>query len=82
MVDVKTRLGNYDLLRIISAVAVVLIHVNVHYFETISNSSYCFAEITNVLTSFSVPCFVMLSGAFLLHDYRNENFKYFYVKSL
>ena len=81
MTDVKTRLGNYDLLRIIAAVAVVLIHVNAHYFETISDSAYSFAEIANVLTRFSVPCFVMLSGAFSLHNSKNENFKYFYVKT-
>lgn len=36
----------------------------------------------NTLSRFAVPCFVMLSGAFLLSDNRNGEYKYFYNKSV
>ena len=35
----------------------------------------------NVLSKFAVPCFLMLSGAFILADKRNMDYKYFYKKS-
>ena len=85
------RESNFDLLRIICAFAVVAIHVSAQFigamtgdpqyvgveFETVFNST-----VWNVLSRFAVPCFVMLSGAFLLANEKNANFSYFYKKSV
>lgn len=77
------RQNNYDLLRLLSTFAVILIHVN----ATIANQNNMsliglnFYSFVNVITRFSVPSFVMLSGAFILNNERNTDYKYFYLKS-
>ncbi|MDE7302408.1 MAG: acyltransferase family protein [Oscillospiraceae bacterium] len=84
------RESNYDLLRIISAVAVIIIHVSATYFVALTdeeslgyiNFDHAFVVcLYNVFSRFAVPCFVMLSGAFLLDDERNADYGYFYKKS-
>jgi surface polysaccharide O-acyltransferase-like enzyme len=45
------------------------------------NTYYVVESLINIITRFSVPCFVLLSGAFVLRNQRNRNFKYFYQKS-
>lgn len=80
----KVRENNYDLLRIISTFAVILIHVNAFYVSKITdfNSSlYWIGSAINIVTRFSVPCFVMLSGAFLLSNPKNKDYKTFYKKT-
>lgn len=80
---IKSRQSNFDLLRIISTFAVVLIHVN----ATVANSNnislvgFNICSLINIITRFSVPCFVMLSGAFILSNERNADYKHFYAKS-
>lgn len=81
------RNNSYDLLRLLSCVAVILLHVNFLYFGdkalAPSNSYLWIIEsIINIITRFCVPCFVMISGAFLLSDERNMNIIYFYKKQL
>lgn len=83
------RQGNYDLLRIISAFAVILLHVNAYYLElhcrnlNIASKFVIFFEnFINTVTRFSVPCFVMLSGAFVMNNKTIENIKLFYCKSI
>lgn len=77
------RQNNFDLLRILSTFAVILIHAN----ATIANENnislvgYNFQNFINVVTRFSVPCFVMMSGAFLLNNKNNAEYKKFYKKS-
>lgn len=88
----KERESNYDLLRIVSTVAVITIHVSGFYVNSIINSAitegkldwggYIEIFLYNTLSRFAVPCFVMLSGAFILADERNMDFKYFYQKAL
>lgn len=77
------RQSNYDLLRIISTFAVVLIHVNANVAD--SNNILLFGfnicSLINIITRFSVPCFVMLSGAFILSNEKNADYKHFYAKS-
>lgn len=84
-VDVLERNNGLDLLRVFSSIAVVLIHVNARWLFTAQVSelanNYVFAEIINLLTRFCVPCFVMISGAFLLDNKSNANFIDFYKKS-
>lgn len=86
----KNREGNYDLLRIISTIAVIVVHVSSTYkaalysgdrFGDFHTDSMIAIVLYNMLTRFCVPCFLMISGAFLLSDDRNADFKYFYRKS-
>ena len=78
-----SRKNSYDLLRIISAFAVVLIHVNatITADANISLLNWTLGSFINTITRFSVPCFVMLSGALLLNNKKNANYSYFYRKS-
>lgn len=77
------RQSNYDLLRIISTFAVVLIHVNANVADSnnISLVGFNICSLINIITRFSVPCFVMLSGAFILNNEKNADYKHFYAKS-
>lgn len=88
----EKREGNYDLLRIISAVAVIMIHVSARWFgyaiDTIAQGlsmqdivSPFWLCIYNSVSRFAVPCFVMLSGAFILDNERNAEYRNFYSKS-
>ena len=81
------RQNNYDLLRIISTIAVILIHVNWRYFGsiyTMPEVSFVWGmeAIINIVTRFSVPVFMMLSGAFILQNAENGKAVLFYKKSL
>lgn len=80
---IKSRQSNYDLLRIISTIAIVLIHVNATVADSnnISLVGFDICSLINIITRFSVPCFVMLSGAFILSNERNADYKHFYAKS-
>jgi hypothetical protein len=72
------RQNNFDLLRILSTFAVVLIHIN-----AVISSRYHLNFLAgfniptpiNTVTRFCVPCFVMISGAFILNNKENANFK-------
>ena len=85
------REDNYDLLRIISTIAVIVIHITGVYISSYTDGEF-FGELYqshtlvillySTLVSFAVPCFIMLSGAFVLADDRNEDYAYFYKKSL
>lgn len=86
----KNRENNYDLLRIICTLAVISIHVSSTYWRTAVNFDIWTArDMMNTIvvclyyacSSFAVPCFVMLSGAFILDDERNSEFRYFYKKT-
>ena len=74
----RYRYNNYDLLRIISTIAVILIHSNFHYFcdrysTPLLSVNYTVESFVNIITRFSVPVFVMLSGGFNLSNEKNEN---------
>lgn len=86
----KTRENNYDMLRIICTIAVIMIHVSATYvsayFKTETFGVYYtkgieITNIYNVISRFAVPCFVMLSGAFILDDNKNADYIYFYKKA-
>lgn len=81
------RDNGIDLLRLLSTIAVILLHVNASVMEPLSGmGTLRFDEAVNhfinVITRFSVPTFVMVSGAFILHDERNADYKAFYCKSI
>lgn len=79
----KEREYNYDLLRAVSMIAVIMIHVSGMW---VNGFSECILEgveiatlknpimayVYNAISRFAVPCFVMLSGAFVL-DYKKKN---------
>lgn len=81
------RENNYDLLRIFSAFAVVMLHVAyviILQFDGMGVPNNCTfpAMMLNCITRFAVPCFMMLSGAFNLANEKNADYKYFYRKSV
>lgn len=80
----KQREPNYDLLRILSTFAVVMLHVSAGFMqveETVPLNCHFPIMVLNHIVRFAVPCFFMLSGAFILDDNRNSDYKYFYKKS-
>ena len=87
----RKRETNYDLLRVMSMLAVIVIHVSeilicglpVYKEETgmmIDQMQAVFACVLKSMSGFAVPCFIMLSGAFNLSDERNREYRYFYGK--
>lgn len=90
MVQKKIRENNYDLLRIICTIAVIMLHVSAQYITAITDETVFGVTYTNNMfwtclyrsfVSFAVPCFMMLSGAFLLSNEQNVQFSVFYKKS-
>lgn len=86
-----TRESNYELLRIISALAVIAIHVSGSYTVAITSAPWFGTTYTdnmfinclyNAISRFAVPCFIMISGAFTLDNEKNCEFKYYYGKML
>lgn len=66
-----TREKNYniEILRTISCILVLVIHVANYYcrgFGQVTDGEFIFATILNAFARFSVPCFFMVSGALLL----------------
>lgn len=60
---------NIEILRVISFVMVIVIHVSNYFcraYESISGGEYIFSLIINSGARVSVPCFFMMSGALLL----------------
>lgn len=83
------RENNYDLLRIIAAIAVIVLHVSGSYYTAVVSDGWfgvCYTDnvfvtcVFNRLSRFAVPCFIMISGAFALDNSENTNFKYYYRK--
>lgn len=77
------RILSFDVLRIIAAFAVVMLHVSAGRFEN------CFPsyewEITNIYASivrWGVPIFVMISGALFLNHDKKISIKKLYTKNL
>lgn len=89
----QKREGNYDLLRVTAMVAVLMIHVSsiwIRGYADCVTSGMKIGELIhpfwvcvyNSVSRFAVPCFIMLSGAFIMDDVRNEEYHYFYKKKL
>ena len=79
----NNRIISFDVLRIIAAFAVVMLHVTSDRFSTSFPSNEW--EIRNVFDSFvrwCVPVFVMISGALFLNQERNVNVGRLYKKNI
>ncbi len=84
MERVKER--EYDLLRVICCASVVVLHTGSIYLAGwepgMPAARRTLAALMQSLTRDAVPLFVMLSGAFLLTERRNMDFRQFYRKSM
>lgn len=66
---IKKKNYNMELIRIVSFVMVIVIHVTNYFcraYTDISRGEYLFSLILDTIARVSVPCFFMLSGALLL----------------
>lgn len=71
-----------DLLAVISAIAVVYLHVN-HFFWTFSYGAYWFlANVQECVFYFGVPVFFMISGATLIDYGKKYSTKIFFLRRL
>lgn len=77
----KKRDINLELIRVLSCVFVVVLHVSNFYRRNIDviNTSYVYALVVNVITRISVPMFFMISGALLMR--RKISFSYRRIKT-
>ena len=67
MVLKEERIWAFDILRIASAFAVVLLHVSAEYFdESFYSSEWAFRNFFGQMTRWCVPVFIMISGALFL----------------
>ncbi len=65
----KQKDYNIEMIRLLSFIMVIIIHVSNYFcraFGSISYPEYLFALVLNTLSRVSVPCFFMISGALLL----------------
>lgn len=76
------REENYELLRILCAIAVISIHVSAKYvlgYNSVNEmdmKDVLFVNAFGIFGIFSVPCFVMISGAFSLKSDNGDYIKY------
>lgn len=79
------RENNLDLLRVISCLLVIILHVGGVYGQNISSEypSYYFTlgNFLHSMTRTAVPTFIILSGAFLLENIKNLDYRYHYKKT-
>lgn len=63
-----------------------MLHVSAGFlkYDDIKSPTNCSLQIIilNTLTRFAVPCFFMMSGAFILANEKNGDYKFFYQKSI
>ncbi|SHO50253.1 acyltransferase [Anaerocolumna xylanovorans] len=81
----KARIYYLDILRVLSILAVITIHVTATNVSAIRNMDTFHWWFVNILNSFSrsaVPIFFMISGALLLGNEKNGNIKEFLKKRL
>ena len=87
----RQREHNYDVLRALSMLAIIVLHISGVWTSDMMTSVARgetdlwypqLACVVNSLVRFAVPCFLMLSGAFLLGNPKNADYRSFYRKSL
>lgn len=80
----KGHIFYFDFLRIISTVAVIILHVAAQNWATVDISSFEW-KVFNIFDSavrFSVPMFVMISGALFLNNDKKISIKNLYLKNI
>ena len=80
----KTRMVHYDLLRIIAAFSVVMLHSCAQFWDSLDIHSWEWkiADGYNAVSRFGVPVFVMLSGALFLSEEYKLDVKRLYTHNI
>ena len=85
----RERENNYDVLRILCTFAVIIVHVSSIYINAITDAGifgkpYLDNMLMNItvytMPRFTVPCFIMMSGAFALADKKTGDYRPYYRK--
>lgn len=73
----NNRIISYDVMRIFAAVAVVMIHSVAEFIKDcpVMSIDYAVMNIIDSITRFSVPLFVMISGALILDEEKEFSMK-------
>lgn len=84
--SLQNRSIYHDLLRILSTLAVICIHVCAESFtwesKMFSAPLWNYLNIFNSLSRFAVPVFIMLSGSFILEKFNEKDIKKLYTKNI
>ena len=79
----KNRIIQFDVLRVVAAFAVVLLHISAQrIYECYPSSEWDTRNLYNALTRWCVPVFVMISGALFLDSTKEINIKTLYKKNI
>lgn len=80
----KQRVGYFDALRIVAAVAVIVIHIASLKWNSydVGSSGWQIANILNAVTRWAVPIFVMISGALLSDPKKPFSTRKFFRKNV
>lgn len=77
--------NSINFMRILAAFAVVVIHVSSYYIKSnlaINNQSWVLGNIFNSFSRWSVPVFIMISGALLINEKSFQHTTLFYKKRI
>ena len=80
----KQRNISFDLLRIIAAFSVVMLHVSGVYIEgsPVGSIDFGLANFMNSISRFGVPVFVMISGAIILSEQKQVTIKKLWTRNI
>lgn len=80
----QKRIVYFDLLRIVAAFSVVMLHSSAQFWYSldVSSTEWKIANSYDALFRFGVPIFVMISGALWLGDNRELNLKKLYTRNI
>ena len=80
----ETRLLHFDILRIIAAFSVVMLHSAAQFWYDlpISDPNWIITNSYNALFRFGVPIFVMISGSLFLNPEREANIRKLFTHNI
>lgn len=78
------RKNEYDILRILSALSVIFMHITVNnlYSLPMNSSAWLTSAVINAVSHFGVPVFVMISGAIFLDPSREPDIKRLWLHNI
>ena len=80
----ETRLLHFDILRIIAAFSVVMLHSAAQFWYDlpVSDTNWIITNSYNALFRFGVPIFVMISGALFLNPEKETNIRKLFTHNI